>query len=320
MIKPIILIGGSNLYLGKFNGGVKHLNLWTKIIRENGYEAYLVTQNGTFESWLIEHQPVISYAKAEKWRDQNRNLKSIPMWLPVIEYYLKLTKQIYFYDCEVAKTCRSRHFTILQNLLSTNKIRAIGTNSRYNQNWYKSTINYSATMINEWSDAKYWFPKPEMREKNLVGYTKERKSDVVIQTISEICHKQGFNFRFIKIEGLEEIKVLDLLRKCDFFLGTNPGKHPIHGEGCPRVANEAMHAGCIVISFDVNGNREYLQDGKTGFLIPQREINLMAKKLIFVANHPVIKEQIRENSINFALEKFSAPERWEKIRDFLELE
>lgn len=320
MIKPIILIGGSNLYLGKFSGGVKHLNLWTKIIRENGYEAYLVTQDGTFESWLIEHQPVISYAKAEKWKDQNRNLKSIPMWLPVIEYYLKLTKQIYFYDCEIAKTCRPRHFTILQNLLSTKKIRAIGTNSRYNQNWYESTIGYSTTMINEWSDAKYWNPKPEIREENLIGYTKEPNSDVVIQTVSKICHKQGFNFRFVKIEALEEIKVLNLLRQCDYFLGTNPGKDPVHGEGCPRAANEAMHTGCIVISFDVNGNREYLQDDKTGFLIPQGKIDLMAKKLIFVASHSEIKKRIRENSISFALEKFSVPGRWEKIRDFLELE
>jgi len=242
------------------------------------------------------------------------------MWLPVIEYYLKLTKQIYFYDCEIAKTCRPQHFTILQNLLSTKKIRGIATNSRYNQLWYRTTINYSAMMINEWSDAEYWNPKPEIREKNLVGYTKEPRSDVVIQTISEICRKQGFNFRFIKIQGLKEIEILNLLRKCDYFLGTNPGKDPVHGEGCPRVGNEAMHAGCVVISFDVNGNQEYLENEKTGFLIPRGNVNTMAKKLIYLANHPEAKERIRENSISFALEKFSVPGRWEKIRDFLELE
>ena len=102
-------------------------------------------------------------------------------------------------------------------------------------------------------------------------------------------------------------------------MGANPGKHPTHGEGCPRVGNEAMHAGCVVISFDVNGNREYLQDGKTGFLVPRKQVNLMANKLIYLTKHLNIKEQIRKASVRFALERFSVPGRWEKIRDFLEL-
>lgn len=319
MNKPIILIGGGRLHLGKFSGGVKHLNLWTKVIRENGYEAFLVTEDGTFEPWLIEHQPVISFHQAKHWAKRGRNLKSLPMWLPVAKYFLELTEQIYFYDCEIARTCQPPHLPILRDLLP-NKIQAIGTNSKYNENWYRSTIRYPAMMINEWSDAKYWSPKPAIREENLVGYTNERGSDDVIHVVDDICRKRGFEFRFVKIQQLGEAQVLDLMRRCDFFLGTNPGKHPAHGEGCPRAANEAMHAGCVVISFDVNGNREYLQNGETGFLIPREDVNTMAQNLIFLADHPEVKEQIRKNSIHFALEKFSALGRWEKIRDFLELE
>lgn len=318
MSKPIILLGGGHLSLPKFNGGTKYLNLLVKLLRNHNFESYVITQDGTFESWLVEHQPVISFDLAKSWAKQRRKLKSMCVWLPVAKYFLELTEQVYFYDAEIARTAGPQ-FSILKKLLH-NRIRAIATNSRYSQNWYKSTLNYSATMINAWSDAKYWNPKPEIREENLVGYTKEPNSDAVIQAISEICRKQGFDFKFIKIQGLEEIKVLNLLRKCDFFLGTNPGKHPVHGEGCPRVGHEAMHAGCVVISFDINGNREYLQDGKTGFLIPREEATIMAKKLIYLANHPEIKERIRENSIHFALEKFSAHGRWEKIRDFLELD
>jgi len=317
MEKPVILLGGADLSLPKFNGGTKYLNLLVKLLQDYDYESYLITKDGTFESWLVEHQPVISSDLAKSWAKQGRKLKSMCVWLPVAKYFLELTKQVYFFDAEITRTAGPQ-FPMLKDMLS-NQIRAIATNNQYNVNWYKSTINYPTMLINEWSDAKYWNPKPEIQEKNLVGYTKEPSSDAVICAINDICQKQGLKFKFVKIEGLNEQDVINLMRRCDFFLGTNPGKHPVHGEGCPRAGNEAMHAGCVVISFDVNGNREYLRDEKTGFLIPRKRSDLMANKLIYLVKHPDIKEQIREASTHFALERFSAPGRWEKIRDFLEL-
>lgn len=317
MEKPTILLGGANLSLPKYNGGTKYLNLLVKLLRDHDYESYLITQDGTFESWLVEHQPVISFDVAKSWAKQGRKLKSMLVWLPVIKYFLELTKQIYFFDAEIARTAGSQ-FPMLKNLLR-NQIRAIHTNSQHQVDWYKSTFNYSVVLINDWLNIKYWNPKSEIREENLVGYTKEPGSDAVIRTINDICHKQGLKFKFVKIEGLNEQNVINLMRRCDFFLGTNPGKHPIYGEGCPRTAFEAMHSGCVVISFDVNGNREYLQNGKTGFLIPRKRSDLMANKLIYLAEHLDIKEQIREDSIHFISEKFSVFGRWEKIRDFLEL-
>lgn len=320
MNKPIILLGGGGdiLTSTKYNGGTKVITLWIKLLRQHGYEAYQITHDGNYPEWLIEHQPVISFDLARKWAREKRDLKCVTTWLPVARYFLELVNQIYFRDCEIAYTSRS-HLPFLKGLMKF-RIRAIATNSHINQNWYKSVLNYNAILINEWSDETYWYPKPEMRQENLVGYMNEvgGTSGADIAKISEICCKQNINLNFMKIAGDEQI-VLDKMRQCDFFIGTNPGKHPIHGEGCPRTGNEAMHAGCIVIAYDVCGNREYINEGR-GFLVPKRKPELLAEKLIYLTRNPKIKEGMRTRSIDFALKEFSFPKRWELIRDFLELQ
>lgn len=320
MNKPIILLGGGGnvLSLPRYNGGVKIFNLWAKLLRQHNYESYLVTQDGKYDKWLIEHQPVISFSLAKKWAKEKRNLKCMTGWLPVAKYFLMLPGQIYFYDCEIAYTSRS-HFPLLKELMKS-KIRAIATNSHTNQEWYKSILNYNAVLIHQWTDEEYWYPRPEMRQENLIGYMNEPRgtSREGIKKIDAICQEYNINLKFMEIAGDEQI-VLDKMRQCDFYIGTNPGKHPVHGEGCPITGHEAMSTGCIVIAYDVKGNREYLDHGKTGFLAPRKRPDILARHLIHPIERPELKEQIRINSIDFALKKFSSSGKWELIRDFLEL-
>src|SRR5574341_2330551 len=69
--RPIVLISackdaefaGDNPY----NGGTKLFNLWAKLIRQNGLEAYIVTYDGKYQSWLIDHQPHISLETMKQW-------------------------------------------------------------------------------------------------------------------------------------------------------------------------------------------------------------------------------------------------------------
>lgn len=321
MSKPIILIGGGGSILGggtsRISGGCKLYNLWVKLLINNGYETYQITNDGKYGRWLIEHQPVISFDLAKKWAGEGRDLKCMTGWIPVAKYFLILTEQIYFYDCEIAYTS-GRYLPFLKELMKS-KIRAVATNSHYNQKWYKETFNYPAKLVPEWSDEKYWHPKPEKRQKNLVGYMLEPGAKEVIRKINETCRNQGISLNFMNISGNEQ-EVLDKMQQCDFYIGTNPGKHPTHGEGCPRSQQEAMHAGCIPIAYDVKGNREYLTDGETGFLVPLKRVDLLTEKLIYLARNPEVKEQIRTRSIDFALKKFSSPGRWEPVKNFLELE
>lgn len=321
MSKPIILFGGGGdiLTSSKYNGGTKVFTTWIKLLRQHGYEAYQVTHDGNYPRWLIEHQPVISLNLAKKWVSEDRNLECMIGWLPVAKYFLMLTKQIYFYDCEIAYTSRG-HLPLLKKLMKS-EICSIATNSYTNQEWYKSTLNYNAMLINQWTDEEYWYPRSETRQENLVGYMNEPggTSREDIKKIDAICREHDINLKFMEIAGDEQI-VLDKMRQCDFYVGTNPGKHPVHGEGCPITGHEAMHTGCVVIAYDVKGNREYLDHGRTGFLAPRKRPDILARHLIHLIERPELKEQIRIDSVDFALKKFSSSDKWGLIRDFLKLE
>ncbi|GAH43596.1 unnamed protein product, partial [marine sediment metagenome] len=189
MNKPIVLLGGGGSVLTstKYNGGAKVITLWIKLLRKHGYETFQVTHDGNYPKWLIEHQPIISFDLAKKWKKEGKNLKCVIFWLPVAKYFLMLANQIYFCDCEITYT--SGGYLLSLKELMKSKIRAIATNSHYNQKWYKETLGYSAKLVPEWSDEIYWHPKPEKRQKNLVGYMIEPggHSVEIIKKINEIC-------------------------------------------------------------------------------------------------------------------------------------
>jgi glycosyltransferase involved in cell wall biosynthesis len=319
--KPIILFSSceNSLRTGdiKYNGGIKVYNLWAKLLRQHGYEAYIVTYDGRYQPWLIEHQPCVSLATVKQWKKEGRPLKFVTAWLDA-KAFIDLADQIYFHDCEATYTA-TIHSSIFQKLLKSRKIRAISTNSRFQQAWYLGKFNLFPKLIPDWSDEEYWFPDQKRRESGVVGYMRESEtSELEIEQIVEYCRKNNVDTKFIEIKG-DEKDVIEMMQKCDFYLGLNPGKHPLLGEGCPRSQQEAMHAGCVVIAYDVNGNREYLIDGYNGFLVPRKNTNLLATHLVNLMKNSELKEKIRKRSINLVSKVFTSLDKFPLLREFLEL-
>jgi glycosyltransferase involved in cell wall biosynthesis len=57
-------------------------------------------------------------------------------------------------------------------------------------------------------------------------------------------------------------------------------------EGLPRVLPQAMAAGVPVVASDVNGSREAISDGVNGFLMQPRDIQGMARQILYLLKHP----------------------------------
>lgn len=77
-------------------------------------------------------------------------------------------------------------------------------------------------------------------------------------------------------------------------------------EGVPRSTQEAMAIGRAIITTDVPGCRETVNDGVNGFLVPKWNPEALAEKMIYFIEHP---EQIRimgDESHKIAIEKFDA--------------
>ena len=288
------------------NGGTKIYNLCTKLLREHGYDACIATQDGTYEPWLVEHQPVISYAQARKMDAP----KVVTGWLMTPE--LETFGPIYYFDAELKWTLHFR--SMLEHLLDAGHLAGIATHNRYIQAWYMATYGITPTLIREWSDTDIFYPDEAERVPGRIGCMPD---DPGSREVYERLRAE-FGDRVVIVQGSEQ-QVADTMRTVDVFAGLNPGKHPLWGEGCPRTQQEAMHCGCVLVAYDVMGNQEYLYDGWTGRIVERGDQEGFVETITHLLGHPEEKEQLRRRGIDLARALFSDRGKIELMRRWLGL-
>ncbi len=75
-------------------------------------------------------------------------------------------------------------------------------------------------------------------------------------------------------------------------------------EGLPRVIPQAQAAGRPVISYDVDGAPEAIEDGKTGFLVEPETVDPLAKKMIRVIEDTDLRECMVGKARNWVEPRF----------------
>jgi glycosyltransferase involved in cell wall biosynthesis len=76
-------------------------------------------------------------------------------------------------------------------------------------------------------------------------------------------------------------------------------------EGTPVSLIEAQASGTPVISTDVGGVQDIIDEGKTGFIIEKDNLDLYVTKLSEMINNQKMLENMSQNGWNFVKEKFS---------------
>ncbi|MBW6473093.1 MAG: glycosyltransferase family 4 protein [Anaerolineaceae bacterium] len=88
---------------------------------------------------------------------------------------------------------------------------------------------------------------------------------------------------------------------------------PSYYEGTPRSVLEAMAMGRPIITTDAPGCRETVVDGVNGFLVPIRDADALADKMIWLIEHPDEAARMGGESRRIAEEKFDIYKINEKI-------
>jgi len=298
----IILTSGS---LKRFNGGAKIYNLWVKLLRRKGLDAYLATEDGCYEKWLAFHEPVISYGDINDFRNRGHQVRVLSGWLdtPGLEQLAGAGK-FYYFDAELAWTLRFRDK--LDYYLNKNKIARIGTHSRYIQSWYMANYRIKPILINEWSDESVFYEEPDRRIPGRIGCMPDASphDKEAFVFFAEKVREYGWGAELITVSG-DEQRVADLLRTVDIFVGLNPGKDEFWGEGCPRTQQEALHCGCALTAFDCLGNREYLYDNWTGLMVPSGDIEGLWRAVKSLLENTKLKERCLARQTNTNLSALS---------------
>ena len=94
---------------------------------------------------------------------------------------------------------------------------------------------------------------------------------------------------FVILHGWKEQgEVVEILDNCQLFVAPSVTATDGNQEGIPNVLKEAMAMGLPVVSTQHSGIPELVQDGISGFLVPERDAEAIAEKLTYLIEHPEI--------------------------------
>lgn len=94
---------------------------------------------------------------------------------------------------------------------------------------------------------------------------------------------------------------------------------PSYREGTPRTVLEAMAMGRPVITTDVPGCRQTLQDGENGFLVPVKNVPALASVMERFIEHPELITPMGQTGRTIAVEKYDVHKVNAVILDTLDL-
>lgn len=75
-------------------------------------------------------------------------------------------------------------------------------------------------------------------------------------------------------------------------------------EGVPRVVMEAAAMGIPAVVTDVKGNREAVEQGRNGLLVPLGDVPALAQAILSILTDTALAERLAAQSRQFALERF----------------
>src|SRR4029079_5543416 len=80
--------------------------------------------------------------------------------------------------------------------------------------------------------------------------------------------------------------------------------HPSRREGLARAIVQGQLAGAPAVAYDIDGNREGLIDGKTGFIVPPFDRKMLGEKIELLLSEQQRRRAMGAAGREFALARF----------------
>lgn len=88
-----------------------------------------------------------------------------------------------------------------------------------------------------------------------------------------------------------------------------------YSEGMSNTILESMAAGVPIVATDVDGNKEVVIDGETGFLVTRGNVEGMKEKIIYLLNNQQIAQAMGQKARWLVQEKFSLSQMIERLEN-----
>jgi L-malate glycosyltransferase len=104
-----------------------------------------------------------------------------------------------------------------------------------------------------------------------------------------------------------------LLSHCDVLVFPS-----IAAEALPRMPQEAMACGLVVVGTTTGGTRELLLDGETGLTFPAEDDETLSNQLLRLAREPELRRRLAQAGRQTILEKFTMDRMVDEIESYLQ--
>ena len=109
----------------------------------------------------------------------------------------------------------------------------------------------------------------------------------------------GLKDRFVLTGLVPPEKVPELVGACDVLV------HPSRREGLARALPQGQLAGLPVVTYDVDGNREGLVEGESGWAVPAFDVGRFSARLSELVGDAELRRRMGERGRSFAAERFA---------------
>lgn len=93
----------------------------------------------------------------------------------------------------------------------------------------------------------------------------------------------------VKLVGWrQQLEIIDLLKSANILLAPSITSKSGDQEGIPVTLMEAMATGLPIVSTQHSGIPELVENGVSGFLVPERDVDALIEKLGYLIEHPNI--------------------------------
>lgn len=84
--------------------------------------------------------------------------------------------------------------------------------------------------------------------------------------------------------------ILNIYKQADIYV------MPSFREGLPVSSLEAMYCGLPLITSNIRGLSDIMEDGKTGYAVAPENKNAFAEKIVFLKDNPLLREEMSKNN------------------------
>jgi glycosyltransferase involved in cell wall biosynthesis len=127
--------------------------------------------------------------------------------------------------------------------------------------------------------------------------------------LEEQISRAGLSERFVFTGLVPPDRIPELIGAMDIVV------HASLREGLARVLPQGLIAGKPVISYDIDGAREVVIPGETGFLLPPRSVAELADAIVLLAGDPALRERLGQTGRRKFTDQFRHETMTKRLRE-----